>query len=63
MTVYSQLKKDVELLERVQRGATRTIRGLEHLSYEERPRNLVFFTLEKSQVRPHWNLPALNGGV
>ena len=31
-----QYRKDVELLERVQRRATQMIRGLEHLSYEDR---------------------------
>ncbi|PKU49233.1 hypothetical protein llap_418 [Limosa lapponica baueri] len=48
-----QHRKNMDLLERVQQRATQMIKHLEHLSYEDRLRELGLFSLKKKRLWGH----------
>ena len=46
-----QYRRDTDLLECIQRRATKMITGMKHLSYKDRLRELELFSLEKRRLQ------------
>ena len=57
-----QYRRDMNLLECIQRRATKIIQGMKHLSYEDRLREMRLFILEKALRRPDRGLSVSIGG-
>ncbi len=45
------LRRDIDLMERIQHLATRMVKGMRELTYEERLRRLNTFSLERHRLR------------
>ena len=48
---HPYLSKDIDMVEKVQRRATKLVQSIEHLSYEERMQKLNLYSLEDRKLR------------